>query len=103
MINIQPVKTENFLTTIKLNSSAIIAMHMGFFSIPYSFGFQQTNMVPIYAYLSINANPLPLLNLANPVTSLIIERFIGARSDKNTSKFGTWHLLRSCPWNGLKK
>ncbi|GGE46523.1 hypothetical protein EV200_104350 [Pedobacter psychrotolerans] len=94
MINIQPVKTENVLTAMQLNLSSIIAMHMGFFGIPYSFSFQETHMVPIYAYLGLNANQSPLLNLVSPVTSLLIEPVIGAMSDKTTSKFGTWHLHR---------
>jgi len=96
MINIQPVKTKNVLTAIKLNSSSIIAKRMGFFSIPYSFSFQQTNMVTIYSYLEANASQLPLLNSASPLTDLIIQPVIGATSDKTTSKFGTGHLHRLC-------
>jgi len=72
----------------KLNFGAIIAMNFGFFGIQYSFGLQQTNMTPIYSYLGANADQIPLLNLAGPMTGLLVQPIIGAMSDKTTSRFG---------------
>ncbi|WP_316760859.1 MFS transporter [Pedobacter aquatilis] len=88
MIVASEKKVENFSSGIKLNSGSIIAMNFGFFGIQYSFGLQQTNMTPIYSYLGANADQIPLLNLAGPMTGLIIQPIIGAMSDKTTSRFG---------------
>ncbi|MCX2585212.1 MFS transporter [Pedobacter sp. MR22-3] len=88
MIVAQPEKGEKISNAVKLNFGSIIAMNMGFFGIQYSFGLQQTNMTPIYSYLGAHADQLPLLNLAGPMTGLIIQPVIGAMSDKTTSRFG---------------
>ncbi len=63
-------------------------MNVGFFGIQYSFGLQQTNMTPIYSYLGANPDEIPLLNLAGPMTGLIIQPIVGAMSDKTLSKCG---------------
>jgi maltose/moltooligosaccharide transporter len=63
----------------------IINMNVGFFGIQYSFGLQQTAINPIYTFLHANPEELPLLNLAGPMTGLLIQPIIGAMSDK------TWH------------
>ncbi|RZK91098.1 MAG: MFS transporter [Pedobacter sp.] len=88
MIIAQAEKTHNFSSAVKLNFASIITMNLGFFGIQYSFGLQQTNMTPIYSYLGANADQIPLLNLAGPMTGLIIQPIIGAMSDKTTSRFG---------------
>jgi len=88
MIVAQAKKVDNFSSAVKLNFSSIVAMNLGFFGIQYSFGLQQTNMTPIYSYLGANADQIPLLNLAGPMTGLIIQPIIGAMSDKTTSRFG---------------
>ena len=88
MIVAQAEKADNFASAIKLNFGSIIAMNLGFFGIQYSFGLQQTNMTPIYSYLGANADQIPLLNLAGPMTGLIIQPIVGAMSDKTTSRFG---------------
>ncbi|MDQ1142448.1 MFS transporter [Pedobacter agri] len=88
MIVAQAEKVHQPSSGFKLNFSAIIAMNLGFFGIQYSFGLQQTNMTPIYSYLGANADQIPLLNLAGPMTGLIIQPIIGAMSDKTTSRFG---------------
>ncbi len=72
----------------KFNFWSIINMNVGFFGIQYSFGLQQTNMTPIYSYLGANPDQIPLLNLAGPMTGLIVQPIIGAMSDKTLSKFG---------------
>ncbi len=59
----------------------ILLMNLGFFGIQYSFGMQQTAMTPLYSMLGANADELPLLNLAGPVTGLVLQPIIGAMSD----------------------
>lgn len=63
----------------------IINMNVGFFGIQYSFGLQQSAVNPIYDFLGASPDEIPLLNLAGPVTGLLIQPLIGAMSDK------TWH------------
>ena len=63
----------------------IINMNVGFFGIQYSFGLQQSAVNPIYDFLGASPDQIPLLNLAGPVTGLVIQPLIGAMSDK------TWH------------
>lgn len=63
----------------------IFNMNVGFFGIQYSFGLQQTAINPIYSFLGAHAEQLPILNLAGPVTGLIIQPLIGAISDKTWS------------------
>ncbi len=68
-----------------LTLSQIINMNVGFFGIQYSFGLQQSAVNPIYDFLGASPDEIPLLNLAGPVTGLLIQPFIGALSDS------TWH------------
>lgn len=63
----------------------IINMNVGFFGIQYSFGLQQSAVNPIYDFLGASPDEIPLLNLAGPVTGLLVQPIIGALSDK------TWH------------
>ncbi len=57
-------------------------MNVGFFGIQYSFGLQQSAVNPIYDFLGASPDELPLLNLAGPLTGLLIQPIIGALSDK---------------------
>ncbi|MFT3933848.1 MAG: MFS transporter [Chitinophagaceae bacterium] len=68
-----------------MSLSQIINMNVGFFGIQYSFGLQQTAINPLYTFLHAKPEELPLLNLAGPMTGLLIQPLIGALSDK------TWH------------
>lgn len=68
-------------------------MNVGFFGIQYSFGLQQSAVNPIYDFLGASPDELPLLNLAGPLTGLLIQPIIGALSDK------TW-LPK---WGGRRK
>jgi maltose/moltooligosaccharide transporter len=68
-----------------MNMRQILLMNLGFFGIQYSFGMQQTAVNPIYNYLGANPHDLPLLNLAGPVTGLLVQPFIGALSDRTWS------------------
>lgn len=65
--------------------SQIISMNLGFLGIQYSFGLQQTAINPLYSMLGANPDELPLLNLAGPITGLIIQPLIGAMSDRTWS------------------
>lgn len=60
-------------------------MNVGFLGIQYSFGLQQSAVNPIYDMLGASPDQIPILNLAGPITGLIIQPLIGAMSDK------TWH------------
>jgi maltose/moltooligosaccharide transporter len=70
----------------KLSFIDIINMNVGFFGIQYSFGLQQSAVNPIYDMLGAAAHDIPLLNLAGPVTGLIVQPIIGAMSDRTWSK-----------------
>ena len=63
----------------------IINMNVGFFGIQYSFGLQQSAVNPIYDFLGAAPEEVPWLNMAGPVTGLLVQPIIGALSDK------TWH------------
>jgi maltose/moltooligosaccharide transporter len=60
----------------------IINMNVGFFGIQYSFGLQQSAVNPIYDFLGARPEEIPWLNLAGPLTGLLIQPVIGALSDK---------------------
>jgi maltose/moltooligosaccharide transporter len=72
-------------TKPRLSFWQIINMNVGFFGIQYSFGLQQSAVNPIYDFLGANPDEIPWLNLAGPLTGLLIQPIIGALSDK------TWH------------
>src|SRR6478609_1443843 len=60
-------------------------MNVGFFGIQYSFGLQQTAINPLYTFLHADPGSLPILNLAGPMTGLLIQPLIGALSDRTWS------------------
>jgi maltose/moltooligosaccharide transporter len=72
-------------TKLKLSFSQIWNMNVGFFGIQYSFGLQQSAVNPIYDFLHASPDEIPLLNLAGPITGLLVQPLIGAMSDN------TWH------------
>ena len=69
----------------KLSFWQIFNMNVGFLGIQYSFGLQQTAINPIFLYLGASEEMLPILNIAGPVTGLIVQPIIGAMSDKTWS------------------
>ena len=69
----------------RLSFWQIINMNVGFFGIQYSFALQQNAVNPIYKFLGAENGDLPLLQIAGPITGLLIQPIIGAMSDK------TWH------------
>lgn len=68
-----------------MTGQQILLMNVGFFGIQYSFGLQQTAINPIFSYLNASPDELPILNLAGPITGLLIQPMIGAMSDRTWS------------------
>jgi maltose/moltooligosaccharide transporter len=56
----------------RLSFSQIINMNVGFFG-QYSFGLQQSVVNPIYDFLGARPDHIPLLNLAGPITGLLVQ------------------------------
>ena len=64
-------------------------MNLGFFGVQFSFGLTQSAVNPIFLFLGAEAHSLPILNIAGPITGLLIQPLIGAMSDKTWSpRFG---------------
>src|SRR5215204_3909863 len=68
-----------------MTGSAILMMNLGFFGVQFSFGLTQSAVNPLFLLIGASPEQLPILNLAGPVTGLIIQPMIGAISDR------TWH------------
>jgi maltose/moltooligosaccharide transporter len=60
-------------------------MNLGFFGVQFSFGLTQSAVNPIFLFLGADAHSLPILNIAGPITGLLIQPIIGAMSDKTWS------------------
>jgi maltose/moltooligosaccharide transporter len=72
----------------RLSPWRILEMNLGFLGLQFSFGLQQGNMAPIYSYLGASEASLPLLQLAGPMTGLLVQPIIGAMSDRTDSRWG---------------
>src|SRR6476619_5271634 len=68
-----------------MSTSAILMMNLGFFGVQFSFGLTQSAVNPLFLLIGARPDQLPILNLAGPVTGLLIQPLIGAISDR------TWH------------
>ncbi|GAB2567952.1 hypothetical protein Aab01nite_44100 [Paractinoplanes abujensis] len=68
-----------------MSSSALLMMNLGFFGVQFSFGLTQSAVNPLFLLIGASPEQLPILNLAGPVTGLLIQPLIGAISDR------TWH------------
>ncbi|MEO7487199.1 MAG: MFS transporter [Ferruginibacter sp.] len=68
-----------------LTLAQIINMSVGFFGIQFGWDLQRANMGPIYEYLHADADKIPILFLAAPLTGLLVQPVIGYMSDR------TWH------------
>lgn len=75
-------------TKPRLSLLRILEMNLGFLGLQFSFGLQQGNMAPIYSYLGADEASLPILQLAGPMTGLIVQPIIGAMSDRTNSRWG---------------
>src|SRR5215207_5210946 len=68
-----------------MTTGALLMMNLGFFGVQFSFGLTQSAVNPLFLLIGASPDQLPILNLAGPVTGLIIQPLIGAISDR------TWH------------
>jgi maltose/moltooligosaccharide transporter len=68
-----------------MSPSALLMMNLGFFGVQFSFGLTQSAVNPLFLLIGASPDELPILNLAGPVTGLLIQPLIGAISDR------TWH------------
>ncbi len=68
-----------------LSSRSILMMNLGFFGVQFSFGLTQTAVNPLFTFIGASPEELPILNLAGPVTGLLIQPLIGAMSDRHWS------------------
>src|SRR5271169_6701675 len=72
----------------RLSTSQIVSMSLGFFGIQFGWNLQLSNMSAIYEYLGANADQLPILWLAAPLTGLIVQPIIGHMSDRTWGPLG---------------
>src|SRR4051812_19725528 len=68
-----------------MSGSAILMMNLGFFGVQFSFGLTQSAVNPLFLLIGARPDQLPILNLAGPVTGLLIQPLIGAISDRTWS------------------
>jgi maltose/moltooligosaccharide transporter len=68
-----------------MSGSAILMMNLGFFGVQFSFGLTQSAVNPLFLLIGAKPDQLPILNLAGPVTGLLIQPLIGAISDRTWS------------------
>src|ERR1041384_3663354 len=68
-----------------LTGNQILMMNFGFFGVQFSFGLTQSAVNPLFTLIGASPEDLPILNIAGPITGLLIQPLIGAISDK------TWH------------
>jgi maltose/moltooligosaccharide transporter len=71
----------------ELNFWQLWNMSIGFFGIQFGWGLQMANTSAIFEHLGADADQIPILWLAAPITGLIVQPIIGNLSDN------TWGLL----------
>ena len=68
-----------------MSGGNILMMNLGFFGVQFSFGLTQSAVNPLFTLIGATPDELPILNIAGPITGLIIQPLIGAISDKTWS------------------
>jgi maltose/moltooligosaccharide transporter len=68
-----------------MSRNALLMMNLGFFGVQFSFGLTQSAVNPLFLLIGASPEQLPILNLAGPVTGLVIQPMIGAISDRTWS------------------
>src|SRR4051794_19233865 len=68
-----------------MTGRALLMMNLGFFGVQFSFGLTQSAVNPLFLLIGATPGLLPILNLAGPVTGLVIQPLIGAISDRTWS------------------
>ena len=66
----------------------IFNMSFGFLGIQFGFGLQNANMSAIYMMLGADADQVPLLWLAAPLTGLLVQPIVGHLSDNTWTRLG---------------
>ena len=61
-----------------MSGSALLMMNLGFFGVQFSFGLTQSAVNPLFLLIGASPDQLPILNLAGPITGLLIQPLIGA-------------------------
>jgi maltose/moltooligosaccharide transporter len=84
---VEPVSTGGGQVDRKplMSGPAILMMNLGFFGVQFSFGLTQSAVNPLFLLIGASPDQLPILNLAGPVTGLVIQPLIGAISDRTWS------------------
>ena len=72
----------------RLSLPRILEMNLGFLGLQFSFGLQQANMSPIYKYLGARDAQLSWLDIAGPLTGLLVQPVIGVLSDRTGGRWG---------------
>lgn len=72
----------------RLSFWSIFNMSFGFLGIQFGWGLQLANMSAIYTYLGADADQIPVLWLAGPVTGLLVQPIIGSMSDRTWNRLG---------------
>jgi maltose/moltooligosaccharide transporter len=87
IVTSQPVPTavEQAERRPLMSGRAILMMNLGFFGVQFSFGLTQSAVNPLFLLIGAEPEQLPILNLAGPVTGLLIQPLIGAISDRTWS------------------
>ncbi|MEY4538494.1 MAG: hypothetical protein RLZZ306_251 [Bacteroidota bacterium] len=75
----------NQTTKPRLSLAQIINMSVGFMGIQFGFALQNANTSRIFSTLGANADDIPILWVAAPLTGLLVQPIIGYMSDR------TWH------------
>jgi len=68
-----------------MSTRELLMMNLGFFGVQFSFGLTQSAVNPLFLLIGAKPEQLPILNLAGPVTGLLIQPLIGAISDRTWS------------------
>lgn len=87
MSNLQPSDITQSQPQSKLNFGQLWNMNLGFLGIQFGWGLQMTNMSAIFEHLGADADRIPILWLAAPLTGLLVQPIIGNLSDR------TWTFL----------
>ncbi len=68
-----------------LTQMNIFVMTLGFFGNSFGFGIVFSAVNPLFLFIGADPHDLPILNIAGPITGLVIQPLIGASSDKTWS------------------
>lgn len=71
-----------------LSFAGLWNMNFGFLGIQFGWGLQMANMSAIYEFLGANADEIPILWLAAPLTGLLVQPIIGHLSDLTWTRLG---------------